>query len=60
MSELFNVNMTSSEAFKAYAKACDGKTKEERVEIFNEYNPVASQIHKRDLELGQQGWMISG
>ena len=58
MSELFNVNMTDKEAFLAYAKACDGKTKEERVGIYNEYNPVASQILKRDLELGRQGWMI--
>ena len=58
MSELFSVNMTDKEAFLAYAKACDGKTKEERAEIFKEYSPVASQILKRDIELGQQGWMI--
>jgi len=53
------LNMTSSEVSKAFFKAAEGKTKEERKEIYeNEYRPILKEIQDRNLELGRQGWMI--
>ena len=60
MSNLFNVNMTSSEARMALYAAFEGKTKEEQDSLYyEEYLPIARKIRKHELELAQQGWMMS-
>jgi len=57
MSELFNENMTSREARMALWEACDGKTKEERLELLKEYEPVSNVILKRELNQAYNGMM---
>ena len=60
MSELYNVNMSSSEALMAFLKATDGMSKEEYIAMHKEYRPYASAILKKELELAQQGILICG
>ena len=60
MSKLFNTNMTSCEARMTLYGALDGKTREEQDLIYEEYFPVKRIIHDREIELGQQGWMMGG
>ena len=57
MNELFNVNMTSSEARLALLAAGEGKTKKERDEIFKAYVPIASIIGRREIQRAADGWM---
>ena len=61
MSGLFNENMTSSEASKALFEAYDTMPKGEWIKLRDEeYFPISSVIHKKEIELGQQGWMMGG
>ena len=61
MSKLINADMTDKEAFIAFEMAVEGKTKEERADIYEkEYRPIMKEIHKKEVELGQQGWMMGG
>ena len=61
MSGLFNENMTSSEADLVLFSAYDAMTREEWVKLRDEeYFPVSNIIHKKEFELGQQGWMMGG
>ena len=58
MSKLFNSNMSSMEIGLALFKATDGKTKEERDRIFDEYLPISHAIFDKESELAQQGWLF--
>ncbi|MDR0249510.1 MAG: hypothetical protein LBI44_07675 [Oscillospiraceae bacterium] len=58
MSGLFGENMTSSEARRALYSAYEGKTKEERALLFEEYKPVANAILDREIDLAHRGWMM--
>lgn len=58
MSKLFNVGMSSMEIGLAFFKATDGKTKEERDRIFNEFAPIHNEILDKEFELAQQGWLF--
>lgn len=55
---LFNENMTSVEARNAFWDACTGKSKEERKEIFKEYEKVHYIISARETK-ETQDWMTS-
>jgi len=60
MDNIFNINMTSSEARKALYTAYDGMTKEEQDKLYNEqYRPIADEILRRELELGSHGVLMS-
>ena len=61
MSKLINTDMTDKEAFIAFNMAVEGKTRAERAEIYEkEFRPIMREIHKKEIELGQQGWMMGG
>ena len=59
LSKLINVDMTYREAFIAFSIAVKGKTREERAEIYEkEFRPIMREILEKELELGQQDWMM--
>ena len=60
MSSLYNLNMTSTEARMTFFKVIEGKTKEERAALYEEYDPYASAIYKKEAELADQGIWICG
>ena len=56
---IFNENMSSSEARKAFFAAVDGKTKEEIEKLKADYYNVIPAIVKRESKLAEKGWMLS-
>ena len=60
MSNLFNTDMTSSEARYVLFGLLDGKTEEEIARLYEEYFPIARAIRRKESELAAQGWMCSG
>ena len=57
-SNIFNANMSSSEARYAFFSAIDGKTKEEIENLKAEYFEVSRVITERELKLAGEGWFI--
>lgn len=56
---VFNENMTSSEARMALFKAVEGKTKEEIEQLKSAFKKVFPAIFKRESELADQGWLLN-
>ena len=55
MSNLFNTNMTGSEARRRYWKAIEGKSDEEAAEIRKEFDRVDRVILQKEIALGAAG-----
>lgn len=55
---IFNENMTSTEARMLLFSIVEGKNEEERKSILDEYSDVARRIRKRESK-EYQGWMTS-
>ena len=52
MDSIFNEKMTSIEARMALYENCEGKTKEEKNKLFEEYIAILPKIIKRETEEG--------
>lgn len=55
--DIFNEQMSSTEARTAFFKAVEGKTNAEIELIFSAYDKVLPAIYRRELDLASQGWM---
>ncbi len=59
MDNLFNVQMSSSEARTLFFKAMDGKAKSEVDRIKKEYVEILPKIMDREFALASKGWLIN-
>lgn len=58
MDNLFNEEMTSSEARTVFFEAVEGKTKEEIEQIKSAYLEILPKIIEKEMRLAEDGWMI--
>lgn len=55
---LFNEEMTSSEARSVFFKALEGKSEEEIEQIKIAYSEIIPKIIEKEMRLAEDGWMI--
>ena len=57
MSKFFNTNMSSLKAMNVLYKEIDGKSEEEKRELYDEYEKISSIIFQREMDRAAEGWM---
>ena len=58
MDNLFNEEMTSSEAISVFFKALEGKSEEEIKQIKIAYSKIIPKIIEKEMRLAEGSWMI--